>query len=683
MSTQATISREALPQEPSARVPSTDRLREAGWSALMLLPGAMIVFLGFRSGGFYEGATSLAAAEMALVLGLRFVLSKRPLQGVSAPLVIAAAAIGLFAAWTLLSANWSDSVARALPAYSRALLFGLTLFFSGTLPFKPNRIRWIVYGVLAATMIICGAAIIARLLPHVILDPQLVQERRLAYPLTYWNALGIFACVGVVLSAHVACSTRDAPLARVLAAACVPLLGLTLYYTLSRGGIWAAPAALVVYALVGRPRALLSGAIAIVPTSAIALLQASPSSSVSESYPFGMVATGEHIALVLAGCMVGAAVLRAALLPLDKALDRMRLPERAREPLLVGSVIAGVCLVLAVGAVAHVPNLVSTKYHEFTDRRNTSPASGEGRLLSARPEGRFELWDVALAAYRSDPFHGTGAGTYVLRWDKERESGSNVQNAHSLYLEVLGEFGIVGLALLVAAIGLILGAFAYRARGPDRALFAALLAAGLVWAIHAGVDWDWQMPAVDLWFFALGGAALARSLRWRRRRSSNELKRTLLRAGGAVACLCLVVVPAQVAISQARLNSAISAMKAGHCATAQAEADSALSAVSQRPAPYAVIAYCDIRRGRYGSATVALRRALQRDPGNWELYYGLAVSRAGVGLDPRPAARKAAELNPNETLAQTAPARFRGRGKRAWQIAARNAPLIPPTPGDP
>src|SRR5262249_9371541 len=143
-----------------------------------------------------------------------------------------------------------------------------------------------------ATVIICGAALTARLLPHVILDPSLIGDSRLGYPLTYWNALGILACVGVVLAAHVSCSTRGAPIARGLAAACVPRIGLGVVCALSGGGIWAAPAALLVYAVVGRPRALLSGAIAIVPTSAIALLVATPSSKVTDNYPFGMVGTG-------------------------------------------------------------------------------------------------------------------------------------------------------------------------------------------------------------------------------------------------------------------------------------------------------------------------------------------------------------------------------------------------------
>jgi hypothetical protein len=662
----------------------SDRTQEALWIAVMLLPGALTLFLAFRSGGFYLGAASLVAAEMALILGLRFALAKRPLQGVSKPLIVAVAAMGLLAAWTLLSANWSDSVSRAFPGFSRVLLYGLVLAFFGTVPFSPRRIRWMLYGVAVAIVVICGAALVARLLPGVIFDPSLVNESRLAYPLSYWNALGIISCVGTVLCAHLACSTREHPVARILGAAAVPMLVLALFFTLSRGGIWAAPAALVGYAILGRPRGLLSGLIAIVPATAIVLMVATPSSQVTEQYPFGMVDAGEHVALVLAACMVGAAALRACLLPLDGWMHSARLPMRAREPVLVGGVLVGLMLVIGGAAAADVPHVVNTKYHEFTDRGNTGPdARDEGRLLSARPEGRFELWDVALDSYREDRFHGTGAGTFAVAWNKNRESGSHVENAHSLYLETLGELGLVGFILLVTAIGLILGAFAYRARGPDRAMFAALLAAGLVWAVHAGVDWDWQMPAVTLWLFAFGGAALARSLQWRRRRKANLLRRSALQAAGVIGCLLLAIVPGKLALSQARLSSAIKELNQGHCRQAQADAESSLSAVSQRPTPYVVLATCNMKKDRHGAAAVALQRALHRDPENWQIQYNLAVARAGAGLDPRRAARAAARLNPNEQIAASAPVIFAGASPRRWKAASRGAPVLPPREGDP
>jgi hypothetical protein len=258
-----------------------------------------------------------------------------------------------------------------------------------------------------------------------------------------------------------------------------------------------------------------------------------------------------------------------------------------------------------------------------------------------------------------------------------------VENAHSLYLETLGELGIVGLVLLLTAIGLILGAFAYRARGPDRAMFAALLAAGLVWAVHAGVDWDWQMPAVTLWLFAFGGAALARSLRWRRRRKVNLLRRSALRAAGVIGCLMLAIVPGKLALSQARLSSAIKELNQGNCRQAQADAESSLSAVSQRPTPYVVLASCNMKENRYGAAAVALQRALQRDPKNWQIQYNLAVARAGAGLNPRRAARAAARLNPNEEIAASAPIVFAGRSAQNWKDVARRSPVLPAREGDP
>ena len=41
-----------------------------------------------------------------------------------------------------------------------------------------------------------------------------------------------------------------------------------------------------------------------------------------------------------------------------------------------------------------------------------------------------------------------------------------------------------------------------RLRGPERHAYAAFLAAGGALLLHAGIDWDWEMPALFLWFFA-------------------------------------------------------------------------------------------------------------------------------------------------------------------------------------
>jgi O-antigen ligase len=668
------------PEVPEITRPS--QAVERWWLLAMLLPGALTAFLAFRSGGFYLGATSLAAAEMALVVGLRFALARRPLQGVSPALIVAVVAMGCLAGWTLLSASWSDSVARAYAPYSRVLLYGLVLLFFGMLPFSVRRVRWMVYGLAIGIVVVCGVALVARLLPDLIFDPALAQEPRLGYPLTYWNALGILACVGTILCAHLACSTRDHWIARIGAAAALPMLTLTLYYTLSRGAIWGAAAAVAVYVVVGRPRGLLSGAIASVPPVLIALAIATPADKVSEGYPLATEAAGNDIVVALLGCMAAAAVLRAALLPLDAWFDDLRLP-RLNRPVAAGVAAGSLLLVLLVAVAAGVPGEVQGKYEEFTDRSNVNPERGESRLFSARAEGRFDLWDISLASYREDRLRGSGAGTFETAWNRDRPSSSKVEHAHSLYMEVLGELGIVGLLLLATVLVAIVGAFAYRARGPDRPLFAALLAAALAWGVHAGVDWDWQMPAVTLWLFALGGAALSRPLRRRRRRHRKDLEMALPRIGGVIVCLVLALLPARLALSDSHLNDAIDDVARGDCAGARVQAASAIDEISQRPTPYQVIAFCDMREGRYRSAVAQMSQAVQHDPHNWELNYGLALARASAGLEPGQAARRAAALNPNEKRIEEMPPALRGRGgKAAWKRAAAELTPVPPDYGD-
>ena len=114
-----------------------------------------------------------------------------------------------------------------------------------------------------------------------------------------------------------------------------------------------------------------------------------------------------------------------------------------------------------------------------------------------------------MTGFLRHPINGTGAGTYATLWTRYGRSTARILNAHSLYLEELAELGIVGGGVVIAVVVSILVALARRARGPGRSVWAALFAGALMWAVHAGVDWDWQMPAATAWVFAAGGLALA------------------------------------------------------------------------------------------------------------------------------------------------------------------------------
>ena len=178
------------------------------------------------------------------------------------------------------------------------------------------------------------------------------------------------------------------------------------------------------------------------------------------------------------------------------------------------------------------------------------------RLTSAVDNGRIDNWRVALDGFKADAFHGTGAGTYRITWDHDRPAPPvKVNDGHSLYLETMSELGIVGLLLLLTALGTPLIAGLLRLRGEERHAHGAFVAAGTMLAIHAGIDWDWEMPALFVWLFGAGGVVLAA-----RRPRFGELGR-VPRVAAALAVLVLAMTPALFAYSQGPLDRAIDRLR--------------------------------------------------------------------------------------------------------------------------
>ena len=123
------------------------------------------------------------------------------------------------------------------------------------------------------------------------------------------------------------------------------------------------------------------------------------------------------------------------------------------------------------------------------------------RLLGSRAD----YWRVAWDQWGENAWLGAGAGTFVRYWQREPVSEA-VLDAHSLYLEVAAELGLVGLALLVCALVIPL-VTAMRARADPLASIAA--GAYSAYLVHAGLDWDWEMPAVTLGALLVATAGLA------------------------------------------------------------------------------------------------------------------------------------------------------------------------------
>jgi O-antigen ligase len=637
-------------------------------AALLLLPGALTVYLSFNAGGFFPNTPAFVALLLAAAMALRALFSTNPLRGFSPLLGVAAGALALFAAWTFASALWSDAPGRSVIEFDRVLLYLLALVLFGSMPRASEDLRWMIRGVALGFTVVAIVALITRVLPDVwAISPNIANDR-LSYPLTYWNALGLVAGLGAALCLHLTSSLREPGPIRVLAAAALPALGATALFTYSRGGIAAGLIGLVVYALVGRPGGLLSGLLAAGPTTAIAVIAALDADLLATANPTSdaAVAQGHDVALVVGLCIVAAGLVRALLLLLDA-----RLPARGGlpRPLLGGIGVTAVAATLIAIIVLHVPGTVADQYDRFVD---PGPVGSSGdlrtRLTDPANNGRIDQWEVALNGFEAAPVRGEGAGTYELLWARDRPVTGTVTDAHSLYAEVLGELGIVGLVLLLVPLLLILGAAGARARRPNRSIHAAVLAAGVAWAFHAGIDWDWEMPALTLWLFAAGGMVLSSPAR-----QPVPLRPPAfpVRVALVTACVAVAVIPALVLMSQAQLDDSLDHFRARDCPAAIDSARDSSSALGIRAEPYEIIGYCQMRAGSGRSAVESMQEAIDRDPNNWEYRYGLALARAVAGEDPRRDARAALQLNPRDSQTLDAVERFRSGTARQWRRRAQ------------
>ena len=482
------------------------------FSALLLLPGALTVYLSFSAGGYFPVTVAAVVVFLAVILIFLTVGSRPALKASGRPFAIASGMLALYAAWVLASGLWSTAPDQALPEFSRALLYLLTFLAFGLVGGTGERLRWMVRGVLIAACAVCLTALIMRLLPELWPGPPQLRGGRMSYPVTYANALGLLAALGIVFATHTTVDDSEPGAARMAASAATPVLASTLYFTFSRGALASLVAALLVYAWLGRLRGLASTLLVTMPASAVAVsvayrgdLLASPHTST-----MGAVAQGRTVAVVIGVAALAAALLGWASLSFNSPyLRKLPVGGLLRRGLVPLAVTAGLAaLVMAIVFLPHA-HRAYTEFVEGSPPTNTD-RDFRDRFTNFANNGRIELWTVALDGFSDAKLTGQGAGTFRLVRDRQlTPSSRSVTDAHSLYLETLGELGAVGLGLLLGFLLVVFRGLAARARGPDRSVYASVLAGGVAWGVQAGVDWMWELPAVTVWMFALAAAGIA------------------------------------------------------------------------------------------------------------------------------------------------------------------------------
>ena len=469
-----------------------------------------LVALSLADGGYGAEIRSaltvlIWAAVIAGLLSGRF-----PRAEVPSAALIAGCSLAAVALLSGISISWASDDGRAFTEAIRVAgylgLFTAVVCASGREGARP----WLVglaLGIIGVGLLAVGSRLIpalpggdeeiAAFLPNA--------TGRLSYPLGYWNGLGALFAIGVVMLAWLSVEASRAQ-ARAIAVAAIPLLGLGLYLTSSRGGFAAALVGILLLVVLGPRRLQLLVGVAIGGMGAgLAILVASRQPELLDGLTNHAAKTqGAEVLAVLLGSALAAFALRAVIdtrlseLTLSRpwarafaaALVGILLLGPRRLSLLVGVAIGGMGAGLAilaaiVGLAVADPNERIEQFKEVPTEENATGTNYVGaHLASGSGSGRYQFWGEALDAYSSEPVHGIGAGGYGAYWTEHATIDGTVQDAHSLFLEVLGELGPLGLiALLVFfAVG---AAEAFRRRSEsaffllDARVCLALLATGV------------------------------------------------------------------------------------------------------------------------------------------------------------------------------------------------------------
>lgn len=614
-------------------------------SAVALGVAGAVFWLSYADGGFNPTTRAYAGIAAWWLLGAGAAIGVASARARVGRLGLAA--VGLFAAfalWVLISSAWATDAERAFAQFNQVSLYVATFAIAIVLA-RLVPASALVRGVALALVAVAVVALVSRCFPSTF-GPQAgtqilsALKTRLSFPLGYWNGLGIEVALAYPLLFSVMASRRSR-VAAALAAFPLPILAADMYLTSSRGAFVAAGVAVVAFALLTPRRwAALAAVVVGAGAGAAAVAVLTPKTALVD----GDVETalgvhqGHHAALWIGVACIVTAVVWLALTELGK-----RIPT---PPRIVGQATAAVIVALAVAAIVLAHPVA--KFDAFKSNSSSGAAGAtltQNHLLSSSGSGRWQFWSAAVSQFRAHPLNGGGAGSWEAWWLQHRTLRAFTQFAHSLYLEALGELGIVGFLLILAAVVAAVAGAIRSARALGSGEVSAAAACGIAFFLAAAYDWVWQLSGiaivgVGMLGFAIGALPSTRAAAWGR-------------LGAVRPALALVAVAAilpQVVVLAAgiHIRNSQDAVAAGNAARARSEALAAKAVESWAATPYLQLGLVSEDEARYGEAARWLDDAIRRSSRDWSLWYIAArieAKRGAIGLAKRDL-DEARRLNP-------------------------------------
>jgi hypothetical protein len=601
-----------------------------------VIVGGCVIGIASAQGGYFPTSWGLPTALLLWTTALWLVLSGRTDAGRVDVLFLGL--LTAFTGWVGLSIAWSEVPAESVLELERMLLL---LAGVATLLVLARRehVPRLLGAVLLSITLVSTYALATRLLPDRVghYDPK--QDARLLSPLGYWNTLGLFAALGILLAVGVVAEARSRT-ARAAAAASIVVLADTLYFTYSRGAWIALALGLGVLLLVTprRLRAVWTALLLAIPAG-LGILLATRSHALTHygSTLHDVEADGHRLAPALVALSVAAAAL--ALID-SVAHPRVVVPRPLRMAFGAALVVSG--LVVATAFVVREGGplaLARESWRSFAAPPLIAGTDLDNRLFHLTGNGRVELWRAAGHDYADHQLTGSGAGTFERFWQSRNDATFKVRDAHSLYIETLAELGPIGLALLIALLAVpIVAGIAVR-RQP---MLPSALAAYVASVIHAGVDWDWELGGVTLTALFIGSLGII-ALRGRSPSVIGGGVRVVA-CGFAVAASLLAI---GVFLGNGALDRAQKDVTAKSYVDAVREANRARRLMPWSPWPLIARGDADLAAGDNGDAAASYLHAVRVDAGEWRAWLGVAF--ASRGARRRAALAHARRLYPRST----------------------------------
>ncbi|HEX6389864.1 MAG TPA: O-antigen ligase family protein, partial [Solirubrobacteraceae bacterium] len=510
------------------------------------------------------------------------------------------------------------------------------------------------------------------------------QIARLRAPIGYWNALALVLVMALPIALRVAIDRDRRPGWRLAALIAAFLLLSTTAMTYSRGGVLALAVAMAVLLALGRDRlrmltAFALAALAAIPVIAIAFGRESLTDSGAPLRD--RIADGRSITAMT--IVMGAMLIAAAWWLLRAEREGSWTPQRTRTVSRGLALLAAFYLFASVGAAANQPGglgeQVSRSWHQFIDQKQDKVADPV-RLTSTNSGNRWVWWQEAVGSWSDRPFGGWGAGAFPVVHLQYRENTINVAQVHSAELQWLTETGILGFGLAMTGFGLLGFAGVRRVRaappGRERELGVALLAAAAAWAVHASIDWDFEIPGATLPFLLFLGVLAATpaetpvedkvpELFHDPERERGPTTSRVLGVGVATVAACAIAASSLLPwLAVAKTNDAqddagVDAPTPEILRAAAAEADVAAQLDPLSPDPLFASYAIALQRGRVVEAREFLLEAAERAPNDYRVWQRLAnVALLVADRDGyRQASLRALSLNPRDPRLRRAASR--------------------------